>query len=122
MERRANRRLSANDNACLIGALSLDRDFLGLQGLDKVAPWCFVPGLDLAIRQCDDGILVFDGTRNVTHLIAEKAWDFYCRLRDSDIYAKGKIALSSDGSNCSADAEEREMIEALETAGLLRRC
>lgn len=103
-------------------ALSIDRDCIGLQGLDKDSPWWIVPGLELAIRQCDDGILVFDGTRNVTHLIADEAWELYCRLRESDISAQGEITLTTDGSTHSADAGERVMIETLEAAGLLRRC
>lgn len=123
MERRADRRLPANDNARLTRALSIDRDCIGLQGLDNDAPCRLVLGLALAVRQCDDGILVFDGTRNLTHLIADEAWDLYCRLRDTYNYtAQGEIALPSDGSFQSADPVERAMLDALETAGLLRRC
>lgn len=75
------------------------------------------------MRQCDDGILVFDVTRNLTHLIADEAWDLYCRLREAGVSsAKGEVSLSSGVYTHCANDEEGEMIEVLETAGLIRRC
>lgn len=121
MERRANRRLPANDNACLTSALAFNH-LIRLQNLINEAPWSLVPGLNLVARQCEDGILVFDSTRNVTHLIAGEAWKLYCILQGKCESSHGVSALSVDGFAAVAHAEEIAMYEALETAGLLKRC
>lgn len=63
---------------------------------------------NLEVRHCSDGILVFDKSSRSTHLLGPAAWSlFESILREEFI----------DGNETDAD-----LLEVLESSGLIKRC
>jgi hypothetical protein len=62
----------------------------------------------LEVRHLEDGILVFDQSAGATHLLSPAAWMLYCSISNT-----GQIVESE------ADAS---LLQALELAGLVKRC
>lgn len=73
--------------------------------------------LNLDVRPCEDGILVYDNTARTTHLIHLAAWDLFVSLSQSN-----SAAAQFDLGELDADNSRLAMVNALERAGLITRC
>jgi hypothetical protein len=77
--------------------------------------------INLDVRLCEDGVLVYNPTTRATHLIPTTVWEFFMAMTEGQMSAK----VSGFGRGCALhlDQKEREeMIKALVQAGLLASC
>lgn len=81
-----------------------------------------MPRLNLDVRSCEDGILVYNHTARTTHLIHPAAWDFFVSLSQSNPLT-AQFDLGELDAEIPADGNNRlAMVNALERAGLIMRC
>lgn len=81
--------------------------------------------VDIEVRRCNDGVLVFDSGANKTHLLAKEAWDLYLQIQQSS--SSLLVVTLPSTPPIAVDAEEAgvglsTLLDALESAGLLRKC
>jgi hypothetical protein len=76
--------------------------------LESSRSFFLAPERVLTIRRCNDGVLFFDKATRSTHLLGLPAWTLF-----EAIALEGAIA--EDQTNAS-------MLQALELAGLIKRC
>jgi hypothetical protein len=78
--------------------------------LDSSKSYSVVPDLELEVRPCIDGVLIFEGISRSTHLLSPAAWELFLAILD------GKE------NDPVGDDSRRQLIGALESAGLVSRC
>jgi len=112
MECRSNRCLLADDHAALIFHGIVQTLHISLE-----SNLFSVPRLNLDVRPCEDGILVYDNTARATHLIHPAAWDLFVSLSQSN-----SALARFDPGELDAGNSRLAMVNALERAGLIMRC
>ena len=81
--------------------------------------------LDIEVRRCNDGVLVFDNTANKTHLFGNEAWDLYLQIQQSG--SSPFVVKLPDTQSIAVETEAGgfallTLLDALESAGLLKKC
>lgn len=81
--------------------------------------------LDIEVCRCNDGMLVFDNAANKTHLFGDEAWDLYLQIQQSapspfvvKLPATQSIAVETEAGGFAL----LTLLDALESAGLLKKC
>jgi hypothetical protein len=81
-----------------------------------------VPCLNLDVRPCEDGVLVYDYAARTTHLIHPATWDFFVSLSQSNPEAAQFDPGELDAEIRADGTDHLTMLDALERAGLIMRC
>lgn len=77
--------------------------------------------LQLVVRECDDGVLVFDGFSRTTHLISHAAWKLFDAISRAGNEMCSPPQMHSRKLRDELGAS-RELLDALEAAGFVHRC
>ena len=81
---------------------------MSFEHLESGRSYSLIPGRELAIRRCNDGVLFFDKATRSTHLLGLPAWALF-----ETILREGFIA--EEQTNAA-------LLQALESAGLIKLC